>query len=95
MATKAKSKSRSKARSSDDRDYRESSDSRRSGGFSRNGVHVKPDLSNPRVARITIEIDWEELISRVARKMGKTIRSKRSAAASGARRSRRASTSDR
>jgi hypothetical protein len=75
VATRAKSKTRSKTRSTSARN----SKSRDSAG-----VHVKPDLRDPHVARITVEINWDELIARVARKMGRGIKARQ------ARRARRA-----
>jgi hypothetical protein len=58
-------------------DDRERSSSRGGNrGFARDGVRVHPDMSSPGVARITIEINYDELISRVIKKMGETIRTR-------------------
>ena len=38
------------------------------------GVRVTAEMPDPRVARITIDIDWQNLVSRVAREVGKKIK---------------------
>ncbi len=40
------------------------------------GVRVTAEMPDPRVARITIDIDWQSLVSRVARKVGRKIKSR-------------------
>jgi len=34
-------------------------------------TRTKLETGNPKVARMTIEIDWDELVARVAKQMGK------------------------
>ena len=46
------------------------------------GVRVTAEMPDPRVARITIDIDWQSLVSRVARKVGKKIKGRGSRNAS-------------
>jgi len=38
------------------------------------GVRVTAEMPDPRVARITIDIDWQSLVSRVARQVGRKIK---------------------
>ena len=52
------------------------------------GVRVKAEMTEPRVARIVIEIDWEELAARMARKVGRGIKRR---VAGGSRQTRRTS----
>jgi hypothetical protein len=51
------------------------------------GIHVSAEMPDPRVARITIDIDWQNLVARVAR----TVRRKVKQRASGAGHTRRTS----
>jgi len=38
------------------------------------GVRVKAEMTEPKVARIVIEIDWEELAGKMARAAGRRIK---------------------
>ena len=38
------------------------------------GIHVSAEMPDPRVARITIDIDWQNLVARVARKVGRKVK---------------------
>ena len=55
------------------------------------GVRVTAEMPDPRVARITIDIDWQNLVSRVAREVGKKIKRRGGRAASSRTGSRRRS----
>lgn len=49
---------------------REGMSSENRGGLRRtlsDGIHVTAEMPSPKVARITIDIDWQHLVSRVAR----------------------------
>ena len=46
------------------------------------GVRVTAEMPDPRVARITIDIDWQSLVSRVAREVGRKIKRRGGGAAS-------------
>jgi hypothetical protein len=41
------------------------------------GIRVSAEMPNSRVARITIDIDWQHLVSRVARTVGRKIKNRR------------------
>jgi hypothetical protein len=55
------------------------------------GVRVTAEMPDPRVARITIDIDWQNLVSRVAREVGQKIKRRGGRAASSRTGSRRRS----
>lgn len=38
------------------------------------GIHVTAEMPDPKVARITIDIEWQHLVSRVAREVGRTVK---------------------
>jgi uncharacterized alkaline shock family protein YloU len=40
----------------------------------KNGIHVTAEMPDPKVARITIDIDWQHLVSRVARTVRQKIK---------------------
>ena len=54
------------------------------------GVRVKAEMTEPKVARIVIEIDWEELAAKMARRVGRGIKRR---VARNARRTQRATAS--
>ncbi len=57
------------------------------------GIRVTAEMPDPRVARITIDIDWQHLVARVARKMGRKITGRSSSSRSRASSTRRSSRS--
>jgi hypothetical protein len=62
-------------REHDDRDDMQSrSGSHRAGRSLASGIHVSAEMPDPRTARITIDIDWENLVSRVAHKVGRKLK---------------------
>jgi hypothetical protein len=44
------------------------------------GIHVSAEMPDPRIARITIDIDWQNLVARVARKVGRKVKGRMSGA---------------
>ena len=55
------------------------------------GIHVTAEMPDPKVARITIDIEWANLVARVAQKVGRRIKRRaagQSRRASGTRRAR-------
>jgi hypothetical protein len=48
--------------------------SHRAGRSLASGIHVSAEMPDPRTARITIDIDWENLVSRVAHKVGRKLK---------------------
>jgi hypothetical protein len=40
----------------------------------KNGIHVTAEMPDPKVARITIDIEWQHLVSRVARTVRQQIK---------------------
>jgi hypothetical protein len=40
----------------------------------RSGVHATAEMVNPKVARITIEIDWQQFAARAAKSVGRGLR---------------------
>jgi hypothetical protein len=58
------------------------------------GIRVTAEMPDPKVARITIDIDWQHLVSRVARTVGRRIK-KRTAHSSPTRRTRTSTRSSR
>ena len=83
MATKTKSRSKAKSRSKS-----KTRTSNRPGS----GIRVKREMLSPKVAQVTVELDWEELVSRVIKKLGKSVK-KRRTKRTRAKRSRRATAS--
>jgi hypothetical protein len=48
----------------------------------KNGIHVTAEMPDPKVARITIDIEWQHLVSRVARTVRQQIKKRGRSAAS-------------
>jgi hypothetical protein len=81
--TSSNSRSRQNGRRTSQSQSRDGSDNRtHMYDAAEKGIRVKAQMSDPQVARILIEIDWETLIARVAKKMGRGIK-KRTAGRSG------------
>lgn len=83
MATKTRSSSASRSRTQGEREpmsdtmRRDDMQGGTRGGLRKmisEGVRVTAEMPDPRVARITIDIDWQRLVSRVARQVGKKIK---------------------
>lgn len=73
----SRSTSRSNYRESENGGSREGTANR--GGLRKmisDGIRVTAEMPDPRMARITIDIDWQHLVSRVAREVGRKIKHK-------------------
>ena len=57
------------------------------------GVRVTAEMPDPRVARITIDIDWQKLVARVARTVGRKVKGRGSRTATSRRSTTRRRTS--
>jgi hypothetical protein len=55
------------------------------------GIHVTAEMPDPKVARITIDIEWQNLVARVARTVGRKVKRRVSGGRSSSRRARSSS----